>query len=188
MRTWTMGVLTAVMGGLFDRIDPRDYGMGGSGRGGGRAYERKPDLRPDVIGVNEAVLTIGDVRLGIVVRGVKRGVMEFSDYPSHSLWLSLACIQTLVKKYGPDTADWLGKPVPLVATVVDNPETGEEVSKFRVAHPLDWHDMIADAEAQRAALAAGSLSPGGEARPGDYVSTVQAEGDKTPPPARKRGR
>lgn len=130
------------------RVDPRDYGMAATPDG--RQGEKLPHRfdKHTMGGVEQAVLTVKDARLGIKnLKGQKRGLLEFAEYPGHAFWLSLACIQTCIQKLGTETERWRGQLVCVNMVRVQNPETEEMVDKYNVSHPDDWAEMIADHQA-----------------------------------------
>lgn len=124
------------------KINPQEYG----GKG-----ERKPPLTPEVLGdADVAVLTISAVRAGIVTAdGRKTAVVEFEEKPDYVYWLNKTNLANLVERFGDDTDDWVGERIPLVRVRVNNPSTGRLTTKYHVADPEDWDEILAEAKRRR---------------------------------------
>lgn len=104
--------------------------------------ERKPALTVEHINGDATVLKVAEVRTPII-SGVQKPVITFAEFPGHSFWANATMTDYLCARLGDDTDKWVDVRVPLHKIDVENPTTGEMVSRLYVMPPSQWDETIA---------------------------------------------
>lgn len=126
-------------------VDRRDFGGGAKLLAGSRpprtAGERRQAWTAANIGAaTVAVFTISAVE-SIIVKGRKAPnvlVLTFEEDPKRAFYLNATMIDYLIDRLGNEERDWVGKRIPVERVTVENPQSGEDVTKLWVCPPESW--------------------------------------------------
>jgi len=99
-----------------------------------RVESFKPFLKAKDINDKKPV-TIESIRLA-TLRSGETYVVKFKEY-EYELPLNKTNLDKLIKIFGDETDEWIGKTVKLYKVIVNNPKTMEEVESIRIRETRD---------------------------------------------------
>lgn len=124
--------------------------------------EKLPVLEASAFPNDDIVpFTIAEVR-HVQFRGDRglqdRIILVGAQHDGKVIWPNMTSLRTLVEKFGDDDVNWVGKTVPLVKVLSDNPRTGGRVTSLWVAGRNDeeaWSSVEPRSRLPRAKKSAG---------------------------------